>query len=119
MALSRVETREFASRPQPSMAWIPCRSRKRSGPHIMPGEKEAGAKSDPSRKVRVVSKLHITVSRNPNNTYALLHQPLVMLDNGQHFVSELRAYELLNQLKREGLSDEEIMTAQREIEERG
>lgn len=66
-----------------------------------------------------MSKLDITVARNPTNNFTLLHEPVIRFGDGGAQPSKCRTGALLDRLKLAGASDEAINRAQREIEETG
>jgi|ERR1017187_3188018 hypothetical protein len=72
------------------------------------------------RRIEQLSKLYIQVilrDRAKNN--ALLHKPLVAINDGTLRKSECRTWELLACLRKAGSSDEEVSQGQKQIEESG
>jgi hypothetical protein len=63
--------------------------------------------------------MYISVSRNPENRYTLLHKPLVAINGSTPQMLDAFTFELLNGLRQNGLSAEDTDRAQREIENTG
>ena len=66
-----------------------------------------------------MTTLYISVSRNPDNRYTLLHKPLVAINGSTPQMLDAFTFELLNGLRENGLSAEGTDRAQTEIENTG